>query len=166
MTTTERKILKMERLFHRFIEWALFFITGAMTLVVLLGVLFRYVLKAPLPWSEELARYLMIWGASLGASIAYREGTHIAVTILVDKARGAAGKALTRIAQILIVVFMAIVMFQGFLLVSKLSGQTSPAMEIPMAWPYLAIPIGCLFILFEALVMIFLTSRRRAEEAS
>jgi TRAP-type C4-dicarboxylate transport system permease small subunit len=61
---------------------------------------------------------------------------------------------------------MAIVMFQGFLLVSKLSGQTSPAMEIPMAWPYLAIPIGCLFILFEALVMIFLTSRRRAEEAS
>lgn len=167
MTTgMEHKILAGERLFHRFIQWALFLITGTMTCVVLLGVLFRYVLKAPLPWSEELARYLMIWGASLGASIAYRQGTHIAVTVLVDKARGPVGKALTGIAQILVVVFMTMITFQGFLLVSKLSGQTSPAMEIPMAWPYLAIPIGCLFILFEALVMIFLTSRRRAEEAS
>ena len=38
--------------------------TGAMTVVVLLGVLFRYVLRMPLSWSEEVARYLMIWAAS------------------------------------------------------------------------------------------------------
>lgn len=166
MSALERTILKTERFFHRFIQWALFLITGTMTAVVLLGVLFRYVLKAPLPWSEELARYLMIWGASLGASIAYREGTHIAVTVLVDKAPGPMGKALTRLAQILIVGFMAIITLHGFLLVSKLSGQTSPAMEVPMAWPYLAIPVGCLFILFEALVMVFLTGRRNAEVGS
>lgn len=166
MAALEHKILKVERLFHRFLQWALFLITGTMTAVVLLGVLFRYVLKAPLPWSEELARYLMIWGASLGASIAYREGSHIAVTVLVDKAGGPVGKALTRVAQILVLGFMAILTSQGFLLASKLTGQTSPAMEIPMAWPYLAIPVGCLFILFEALVMVFLTRRPRVEEAS
>jgi len=50
---------------------SLFSITGTMTVVVLAGVFFRYVLEAPLPWSEELARYLMVWGASLGASVAF-----------------------------------------------------------------------------------------------
>jgi len=164
MTTIGHKILTLERMLHRFIKWALFLITGAMTFVVLLGVLFRYVLKAPLPWSEELARYLMIWGASLGASIAYRQGTHIAVTLLVDKVRGPAGKVLPWIAQIIVIGFMAVITFQGFLLVSKLSGQTSPAMEIPMAWPYLGIPIGCLLILFEGLVMVFLRHHPKIEE--
>jgi len=145
-------------------KWALFLITGAMTLIVLLGVVFRYILKAPLPWSEELARYLMVWGVSLGASIAYREGTHIAITILLDKLHGMTAKVLAWLAQIIIIVFMAIVMIEGFVLIFKLSGQTSPAMEIPMSWPYLAIPVGCLFILFEALIMIFLKGQRIRKE--
>src|SRR4030067_1492700 len=148
-------ILKVEQSVQNLMKWVLFLVTGTMTLVVLLGVFFRYILKAPLPWSEELARYLMVWGASLGASVAYREGTHIAITLFVDKLHGETGKVITWFTQIIIIVFMAIVMVEGFILVSKLSGQTSPAMEIPMAWPYLAIPVGCLLILFEAIFMFF-----------
>ena len=141
-------------------------ITGTMTLIVLLGVVFRYILKAPLPWSEELARYLMVWGASLGASVAYREGTHIAITLFVDKLHGETGKVITWFTQIIIIVFMAIVMVEGFILVSKLSGQTSPAMEIPMAWPYLAIPVGCLLILFEAIFMFFSKTQPLGEKVT
>jgi len=155
MSDAREKIIRAEQIFHHFIKWVLFIITGAMTVCVLLGVLFRYVLKAPLPWSEELARYLMVWGASLGASVAYREGTHIAITILVDKVHGMTGKVITWVTQVIVIIFMTVIMIEGFVLIIKLSGQTSPAMEIPMAWPYLAIPVGCLFILFEALIMIF-----------
>lgn len=149
---------------QQFIKAALFLITGGMTVVVLLGVLFRYVLKAPLPWAEELARYLMIWGASLGASIAYREGSHIAVTLLADKARGPGAMAILWLSQVVVLLFMSVVTFQGFLLVTKLVGQTSPAMEIPMAWPYLAIPVGCFFILFEGLVMLLVKASRAKEQ--
>ncbi|MBS3918195.1 MAG: TRAP transporter small permease subunit [Deltaproteobacteria bacterium] len=85
MSNAREKIIRAEKIFHHFIKWVLFIITGAMTVSVLLGVLFRYVLKAPLPWSEEMARYLMIWGVSLGASIAFREGSHVGITILVDR---------------------------------------------------------------------------------
>jgi len=166
MSNFQNKILSIEQVFHHFIKWVLFLITGAMSTSVLLGVLFRYVLKAPLPWSEELARYLMVWGASLGASVAYREGSHIGITILVDKLHGTTGKVITGITQIIIIAFMTIVMIEGFGLIFKLSGQTSPAMEIPMAWPYLAIPFGCLFILFEALIMIFSKGQSLGEKVT
>ncbi|MDI7261431.1 MAG: TRAP transporter small permease [Thermodesulfobacteriota bacterium] len=153
MSNFQNKILTIEQIFHHFIKWVLFIITGAMTTCVLLGVLFRYVLKAPLPWSEEMARYLMIWGVSLGASIAFREGSHVGVTILMDRLNRILWKILIRFAQIIVIAFMATISIHGFILVSKLRGQTSPAMEIPMAWPYLAIPVGCCLIFLEALAM-------------
>jgi TRAP-type C4-dicarboxylate transport system permease small subunit len=157
-------ILRVEQSFQNLMKWILFLITGTMTLVVLLGVFFRYVLKAPLPWSEELARYLMVWGASLGAFVAFREGSHVGVTMIMDRLRGQTAIALTRAAQLIVALFMAIVMTEGFVLVAKIRGQTSTAMEIPMGWAYLAIPVGCLLILVEALIMIFFKGDQRPEQ--
>jgi TRAP-type C4-dicarboxylate transport system permease small subunit len=158
-------IRKVEQSVQNLMKWVLFLIIGTMTVVVLLGVFFRYILKAPLPWSEELARYLMIWGVSLGASVAFREGSHIAVTILVDKLHGLSEKIILKISQIIIFIFVSIVMVEGFILAFKVSSQTSPAMEISMKWPYLSIPIGCLFILFEMFIMMFF-DRRPLREGS
>jgi TRAP-type C4-dicarboxylate transport system permease small subunit len=152
-------ILNVEQSAQTLLKWVLFLIMGTMTGIVLLGVLFRYVLVAPLPWSEELARYLMVWGASLGASVAFREGSHIAVTMLVDKLHGLSGKIILKVTQIIVFVFMAVVMVEGFMLAFKVSSQESPAMEISMAWPYLSIPIGCLFIVFEIPIMMFFPKR-------
>ena len=165
MSQRQNGILRVEQVFYHFIMWSLFIIMGVLTAVVLLGVFFRYVLEAPLPWSEELARYLMIWGVSLGASVAFREGSHIAVTMLVDKLHGIYGKIILKISQIIIFIFVSIVMVEGFILAFKVSSQISPAMEISMKWPYLSIPIGCLFILFEMFIMMFF-DRRPLREGS
>jgi TRAP-type C4-dicarboxylate transport system permease small subunit len=59
---------------------------------------------------------------------------------------------------------MAIVMIEGFALVYQIKGQTSAAMEIPMGWAYLAIPVGCLLILLEALIMIFIKGDQNPEK--
>lgn len=155
MNHVRSRVLEAEASGLRFMKWVLFALTGTMTATVLLEVCFRYVLKAPLPWGEELARFLMVWGASLGASVAFKEGSHVGVTMIMDQFRGKTGIALTKAAQVIVIVFMMIVMIEGFALVLKLRGQTSTAMEIPMAWAYLAIPIGCFLILVEALIMMF-----------
>jgi TRAP-type C4-dicarboxylate transport system permease small subunit len=157
-------ILKVEQSIQNLMKWVLSLVTGAMTLVVLLGVFFRYFLKAPLPWSEELARYLMVWGASLGAFVAFREGSHVGVTMLMDRLHGQTAIVLTKAAQFIVILFMATVMIEGFVLVSKIKGQTSAAMEIPMGWAYIAIPVGCLLILMEALIMIFFKGDQSPEK--
>lgn len=154
MNSIREGILKIERSIQSFMKWVLFLILGGMTFVVFMGVFFRYVLKAPLPWSEELARYLMIWGASLGSYVAFREGAHVGVTFIIDRFGGKTGIFLKRVSQLILIIFVVIVVKEGFNLVFKLKGQTSPAMEIPMGLAYLAIPVGFLLILLEALMMI------------
>jgi len=147
--------LKVEAILLQALKWVLFMMMAGMTLSVLLGVLFRYVLKDSLSWSEELARYLMIWCACLGAAVAYREGSHFAITLIINKFHGNLGRVLTRIAQLTVFIFVAIVAVEGIILLSGLEGQTTPAMQIPMGIPYMGIPIACLIIVFEALVMFF-----------
>lgn len=154
MNSIREGILKIEQSIQSFMKWVLFLILGGMTFVVFMGVFFRYILKAPLPWSEELARYLMIWGASLGSFVAFREGSHVGVTFIMDRVRGTIGVFLKRLSQIILIIFITIVVKEGFSLIFKLKGQTSPAMEIPMSLAYLAIPVGFLLILLEALIMI------------
>jgi hypothetical protein len=73
---------------------ALLVVFGAvMSVVVMLQILFRFVIYIPLPWSEELARYLMIWTGMVGSFVALREGRHIGVTLVVNRLppRAAAG---------------------------------------------------------------------------
>lgn len=45
-------------------------------------VFFRYVVKAPLTWSEEATRYMFIWFVFMGISYGIRNGTHIRVNII------------------------------------------------------------------------------------
>ena len=58
----------------------------ALEIVVLLaGVISRYVFNAPLTWSDELASILFLWLAMLGAVIALRRGEHMRLSTLVNR---------------------------------------------------------------------------------
>ena len=56
---------------ERMIEIPVFILSVLMTGIVLLGVFFRYVIRAPLGWSEELSRYLMIWMSLLSVALCF-----------------------------------------------------------------------------------------------
>ena len=56
-----------------------------MAVVVFLQVIFRYVLNLPLFWTEELARYCLVWASLLGSAVAVKRGQHIAVTIFMER---------------------------------------------------------------------------------
>jgi TRAP-type C4-dicarboxylate transport system permease small subunit len=60
---------------------------GAMVAVVMSGVFARYVARNPMPWTEEVARFLMNWMALLGASIATRYRGHLGLLYFVQKFR-------------------------------------------------------------------------------
>jgi TRAP-type C4-dicarboxylate transport system permease small subunit len=61
------------------------FCAGAMTAVVLLGVGARYVMQNPMSWTEEVARYLMVYLALIGVSIVTRRRAHLGVLYFVTK---------------------------------------------------------------------------------
>lgn len=123
-----------------------------LVVVVVASVIFRYALLAPLPWSEEVGRYLMIWVGFLAASIAIQQGMHVGIDFVVSWVPPAVAVWLRRLARGLTALFLLIVTVYGFVLVIGLWDQWSPVLQFRMTWPYLAIPVGCLLMLLELAV--------------
>ena len=125
--------------------------------VLILQVFMRYVLRDPLPWPEEFSRYLLIWTAFVGSSLAVKEGRVINIDILPSICRGWALKALTFIMHLGFLAFCVIAIYYSLDFIQRIarSGQVSPAMGVPMWWVYSAAPIGLGFSALRTLEAIF-----------
>jgi len=121
---------------------------SAMIVVVGLQVFFRFVIKGSLPWSEELARYLMVWTVYIGASLGAKEGAHIGVEAFIRLLPKKLYRLACLLAGTISVIFCIVIAILSFKVVQGIynTGQLSPAMEIPMYWAYAAVPVGTILM--------------------
>lgn len=123
-----------------------------LVLDVLWGVFTRKILGDQARWSEELARFLLVWIAFLGGAIAYLDDKHLGVDLLVSHFDSSAKRISRIITHSLVFIFSLLVMGVGGtqLVADRFdSGQLLPALEIHKAWFYLAVPVsGFLISLF------------------
>jgi len=152
----------MERasdLINRLTEMAIFAIISAMAVDVFIEVILRYVLLLPLFWTEEFARYCLVWSSLLGAGIALKKGRHIAVTFVAERFPERIRTVAALGGDIFVATMVAIVFWGGMYLVILTRHQLSPAMRLPMSLPYMAIPTGAAIMLFHVLTSIYCRSR-------
>jgi len=123
---------------------------AVMVLDVLWGVFTRYVMGAQSQWTEELARFLLIWIGILGAAFASGKRMHLAIDILPTTLEGKRQKLLMNGIHLVVILFaIAVLLIGGSRLVyitSKL-GQVSTALDLPLAVVYSIVPISGLFII-------------------
>jgi TRAP-type C4-dicarboxylate transport system permease small subunit len=149
MLTVTRLLIRLCDLL-RWAAMVLLVVCGAvMSIIVMLQIIFRFVIFIPLPWSEELARYLMIWTGMVGSFVALREGRHIGVTMVVDRLPPRAATGVSIFVQATTILFLVILAQQGLALTFVNLSQLSPAMRIPMFYPYLAVPVGAALMIVE-----------------
>jgi len=129
-------------------KWAVTLLLGAMTVVVFLQVFFRFVLKGSLPWSEELSRYVMVWAVFFGASMGAKTGAHIGVEVFVNLFPKKLKRFMIVVSAFFTQVFCIFVCMLSLQVVFRIYDmeQVSPAMEIPMYWAYLAVPVGAVLM--------------------
>ncbi|WP_177193652.1 TRAP transporter small permease [Thermodesulforhabdus norvegica] len=130
---------------------------GAMLVVVLSQVVFRYLLQSPLPWSEELARYLMIWAACLAGANAYADKAHVTVNIITRSIAGRMERFVNVGIHAVVATLMLVIFYQGWKLALKVSDQLSPAMSISMFWTYSSVPVGAGMTFTHALRLLLQT---------
>lgn len=129
-----------------------------MILVVTLQIVARYGLRAPPVWTEELARYLMIWGGLLGATLAFRRAADPAITPPKDSGFGAVSIGAKLLIAATTIIFITPVLYfslvgpggdvsRSFLIRS--SARTSQSLGINMAFIAAAIPTFCSIILIH-----------------
>ncbi len=119
-----------------------FLIVAAMVIVTTLQVVFRVAFNA-LTWSEELSRYLLVWGTFFGATLAYKRGNHIAVTFIIDFFPGKLRVWFNVLTYLLSLTFFVIVAQQGLNMITMQVFQVSPALQLPMKYVYWSIPVSC-----------------------
>lgn len=126
-------------------------IMAVMVVNVLWQVFSRYVLGEPSSFTDELARFLMIWVGVLGAAYVAGRNGHVAIDVLVRRASGNNQKRLKQMVRIAIVLFCLFAMVIGGLrlvYVTYVLEQYSPALGMPLAVVYLVIPLSGLLIIY------------------
>ena len=122
---------------------------------VLWQVFTRFILADPSSWTEELARYLMIWVGLIGAAYAAGRGLHLAVDILPNKLTGRQAQALRLAIGTCTLLFAVVALFGGgarLVWVMLKLGQTSASLELPLGYVYLAVPISGVLIAYYAVM--------------
>ena len=103
-------------------------------------------------FTEEYARYAMIWIAYLGISVCFKEGTMPTLNLLTDAFKGKAKYVLYVITRILMLMFLYVGIRYGFAQVINMLNYRSPVMYIPGVFLYSAPFIACVLLLFEMII--------------
>jgi len=119
---------------------------AAITGVVAFQVLTRYILQHPAAWPEEAARYLFVWVALLGGALGVDRGVHFSLDLLTSRFPSRVASRLAAGIDLACAAFAALLAWHGATLAWRVREQPSAALEIPMTWPYAAIPVAALLM--------------------
>lgn len=129
----------------RFLGWTLVVIMSLMVVNVLWQVFSRFVLGDPSSYTEELARYLMIWVGVLGAAYVSGKNKHVAIDYFPTKFSEKNQIKVKVFVKWLIMIFAFFAFVIGgsrLVYITYVLEQLSPALQIPLAFVYLVIPIS------------------------
>jgi len=126
---------------------------AAMVVNVLWQVLTRFILATPSSYTEELARYLMIWLGLLGGAFGVGQKSHLALDLLTTRLTGARQKIVATFIAVSVLAFALAILLGGGLRLVWLSfalGQTSGALQVPLGYVYLVVPVAGVCVVFYA----------------
>ncbi|QNB47922.1 TRAP transporter small permease subunit [Thermanaerosceptrum fracticalcis] len=138
----------LAKFFDRIEEYLLIILFPIMTIVVFAATVSRYFQLVPMPWSEELARYIMVWMAYIGASLGVKRNAHLGVEVVVNLLPSGLKKIADIIRVAIVVLFSALIVYFSYKIIMHQINikQTSPALFMPIWIAYLAVPVGCLMM--------------------
>jgi len=135
------------------LEGILVFLMAANVINVLWQVFTRFILKNPSSFTEELARYLLIWVGLLGAAYASGRKMHLAIDIILENLKARAKKIAEFVIQVIVFLFALLAMVIGgirLVIITLSLNQISAALRIKLGYVYLVIPLSGLLIMFYA----------------
>lgn len=133
---------RAEGWFVRANEWLVALLLAATAVLLCVNVVARYVFQQSLPWTDEVSRYLMIWGAYLGIGLAMREGRHVSVEMLQERFPGVARRWVRALVAALMLGFMGLLAVLGVQYSQLTLTQQTPVLGLSLGVMYLAIPVG------------------------
>ena len=147
-------MLTLEKIVDRVVAGITGSLVGLVTILIFVQVIFRYVLQDSLSWSEELAKYMMVWIVFLSSGYVLSKGGHANIDFIINIVPPRWRRLLEQGTSCLLLFFSVLLIRHGLVLMEYGSLQKSSALQIPMSYVYLAIPIGGVLLAFYCVLII------------
>jgi tripartite ATP-independent transporter DctM subunit len=159
--TTARRAgwVRLDRIVAAITEYPAAVLVALESVILLAGVISRYIFNAPLAWSDELASILFLWLAMLGAVIALRRDEHMRLTTFLGMMSARRRAWVETLGVVVIVVFALLMLMPSYEHAIDQWIVMSPALEWHDGLRVAAIGVGSVLLLLIALA-------RLAERAS
>lgn len=148
------------RLLIRAVEAILIALIVALSVVVPVGVFYRYVLNAALSWTDEIGGTLLVWITFLGAVVALDRGTHLDMDLFAARVSPRVRAILRAITDLALAVLLAVVLVNGWAITSRLMGQTMVSTPLPRGLIQSVMPLSA------ALMLLVLAARHVIPEST
>ena len=122
-----------------------------LTLVTAAGVFMRYIVKNPILWQEEVQAFCQVWMIFLGASVAFRGGSIVAIEMLVEALPEKAQRIVGYVVDLIVLFVLAFLMVKSQAYITQVfgrSGRPTPILRIPYTLIYGIAPYGCGLMMF------------------
>jgi TRAP-type C4-dicarboxylate transport system permease small subunit len=135
----------------RGINWFLALLMAAMVVIISAQVWYRFILNDPLSWSEEAGRYLFVWISFMGAAAGVRYQVHLGIDLMDKLLPPRIYRWVIVLVNLIIQAFLLMIIYWGFKILGIIQFQESPSMHISMRYPYMAVPVGAIFMFINSL---------------
>lgn len=139
---------------------------GVLVLNVLWQVTSRFIVGNPSSFTDELAGFLLIWVGLLGAAYATGQKQHLAIDLISQKMSPSRKRILDSIINSFIILFAVMILIIGGTNLSYLTfqlNQISSALQLPIGYVYLVLPISGIFIIYYAATDIIFSWQNKLE---
>lgn len=149
-----RGILKLVDRLNLVLSYGIGLLLAVMTIAVFTQVMVRFVLTAAgvnlsAAWTEEVARYVLIWIVFLGAGIGCRKRQLMSLEFVVRALPSLPGQALVYLGFLICIGFFGLLISIGWAFMELGAVETSPVMQVPKAWVYAAMPAGAALMMLN-----------------
>ena len=130
-----------------------------LTLVTAAGVVMRYVLKTPLLWQEEVQAFCQVWMIFLGASVAFRAGSIVAIEMFVDSLPEKGQRIMGYVIDMIVLFVLSFLMVKSHAYIQQVFGQSgrpTPILRIPYTVIYGVAPYGCALMMVSYILSKYL----------
>jgi len=149
------------------VEWWTVCLLVGLTVVVCLGVFFRYVLNASLVWYDEFASYLLVWLTFFGTVVAHHHRRHIGFELVVDKLDPLPRRIVDLVGEVAVLGFQFVLLYYGWILTQRMGDETAISLPwVKVAWITSVMPItgGLMLLISLARLAGIVSGRRNARE--
>ena len=131
-------------------DWLAFVLFWLLAFIVFLQFFTRYVLNDSLAWTEEIARYALMWVVFIGGAMVTRRNTHIAVELLSNVMKPSRLRsALLAFVDFVKLGFIALLAFLSWTIMERMGIQRMTVFDLPMSYVYFGVAFGCFLMLFR-----------------